>query len=96
MARAGKVDIPPNTITELTNADVAGKITFQNLSSSVATVVGTDTATAPAVADFDGGLVVPFFDGPAGLTLEDIFPGAGYTRLWVYSRGGGVFAVYHA
>jgi len=39
--------------------------------------------------------LVAFLDDDQG-TLDDLFPGAGYVRLWAYSQSGTNFTVYHA
>lgn len=96
MARAGLVQSPRETITELTNADVSGDLTWQHTAGGDAQLIGTTDDTQPALADFDGGLLAIKGDGLIGDTLEKMFPGASYVRLWSYSKDGCQFAVYHA
>ncbi|MEX0803333.1 MAG: hypothetical protein WD688_08465 [Candidatus Binatia bacterium] len=96
MARAGIVSVPKRTVTQLTNADVAGDITFQHIRGDVARVIGTTTATAPSVADFDNGVRYQQLEGERGTTLAALFPGASYVRLWAYTTDGAAFVVYHA
>ena len=96
MARSGKVAIPPKEPTEITNDDVAGAITFQNLSASPIRVIGSLTGVVPTEADFDGGLIYGGSQGESGMTLGDLFPGTGFVRLWAVSGSGATLAVYHA
>lgn len=98
MARKETVDVPQNTVVELTNADVSGAISIQIVSGSFARVIGTTDATTPALSDFEKGFIMRQLDGPPfGTTLADMFPGAGYVRLWALSPSlsGCIFVVYH-
>ena len=94
MARAGRVGHAPRTVVELTNADVTGDITFQNKGSYTVPVLGTTDATAPSQSDFPDAVSFAPEQGHQG-TIDDLFPGAGYIRLWVFSHAGGNFVVYH-
>lgn len=96
MARAGKVAVPPNVPTEITNADAAGAITFQNLSASPVRMIGTPTGVVPVASDFGGALFYAGGQGQVGMTLDEIFPGAGYACLWAWSATGATICVYHA
>jgi len=96
MARSGLVASPKGTITQLTNADVTGTITFQHRGGNDALLIGTTDATTPSVSDFDDGLKYQSGQGEAGMALSDLFPGSSYVRLWSYSQDGCEFSVYHA
>ena len=96
MPRSGVVNIPPGTVTEVTDGAVSSEITLQ-LMSGHARILGTSSGTAPSVGDFKGGLLIERGEGPPfGSTLDSMFPGAGYTRLWALSVGGAEFTVFHA
>ena len=94
MARAENVSITPGEVVQLTNADVSGGITFQNAGGYQIRVLGTATDTAPAVSDFKRGIRFDPGNGHQG-TIDDLFPGAGYLRLWAYAQVGGGVTVYH-
>lgn len=97
MARSGLVNVPKRAVTELTNGDVSGDISFQlNGSGYSVLVLGTVDSTAPSPEDFSGG--IKFSDGQGHVgKIEDLFPGAGFVRLWAYSPQSGTdFVVYHA
>ena len=96
MARSGKVAIPPKEPTEITNDDVAGAITFQNLSASPVRIIGRPAGVIPTAGDFVGALIYAGGQGESGITLGDLFPGSGFVRLWGLSATGVTFAVYHA
>lgn len=95
MARSGKVSVPKRKVTELTNANVSGLMTFQLRDGNDALLIGTADATEPLVSAFVDGLALGPGLPAVGYTLAEIFPGAGYVRLWAYSEGGCTFAVYH-
>ena len=94
MARAENVSIPPGEVVQLTNADVSGNITIQNSGGYQVRVLGTATDAAPSVEDFRRGLRFNPVDAHPG-TIDELFPGAGYLRLWAYSQVGGSVTVYH-
>lgn len=96
MARSERVSIPKDTVTQLTNANVSGNITFQHRSGGETVLIGTTGTTPPTIADFDNGLSYTFREGERGVLLDDIFPGASFVRLWAYSRQSADFIVYHA
>ena len=94
MARAENVSIPPGDVVQLTNADVSGNVTIQNSGGYQIRVLGTATDAAPTVADFSRGIRFNPGQGHQG-TIDELFPGAGYLRLWAYSQVGGSVTVYH-
>ena len=94
MARAENVSIPPGEVVQLTNADVSGNITIQNSGGYQVRVLGTATDAAPSVEDFRRGLRFNPVDAHPG-TIDELFPGSGYVRLWAYSQVGGSVTVYH-
>ncbi|MEQ8292465.1 MAG: hypothetical protein RIA08_09680 [Roseovarius sp.] len=96
MARAGLVPSPREEVTQLTNADVSGALTWQHTGGSDALLIGTTDDTEPSIEDFDAGLKVVRGDGLIDTSLAEMFPGASYVRLWSYSKDGCQFAVYHA
>lgn len=94
MAREANINIPPGEVVQLTNADVSGGITIQNAGGYQIRVLGTVTDTPPTVSDFNRGLRFNPIKAHSG-TIEELFYGAGYLRLWAYSQVGGSVIVYH-
>jgi len=98
MARSGKIDIPLGTIVELTNANIgtSDTLTFFNDSVNTMRVIGTTDTTPPTVEKMKSdGLPYAPQRGEGGRTLDEIFRGAGFIRLWAYSVEGGSAIVYH-
>jgi len=98
MARHDTLTIPPQTWTQLTNAD-ADAVRVQSRSGQVF-LQATAGATAPASAHsgFGGALLFDYADTiTAALVLADAFPGVtGANRLWAWCEGQCTLSVSHA
>ena len=81
--------------TQLTDADVAGPITFQNKTGDVIWVKATTDTTAPT--NFNASVRYEPNEGEKKSTIAELFPGlTSPDRLWAWSQGGGKVAVSHA
>ena len=94
MAQNTTVNIPANTWTQITDANVAA-LTFQNISGNFVRVKGTAGTTAPT--DLAGSLRYNPGQGERNVDLADLFPGvAGVNRLWVFATDGAQVVVSNA
>ena len=94
MPRQGKVSVPPDTVTAVSDGAIAGDFTFAVTGGYALILLGTADSTAPALADFEDGLPFKSGDGYAG-TLAELFPGASFTHLWALSEAGTAVSIYH-
>lgn len=94
MAQNTSVDIPANTWTQLTDADITA-ITFQNVGGHNLFIKATTDTTAPT--NTNGAAVYPPGTGERNVALSDLFPGlASRDRLWAFGTEGGRVMVSHA
>lgn len=78
------IDITQNW-TMLTDADVAGDITFQNVGGGAIHVIGTNGTTQPTAPE---GLRYDSKEGELKQALASLFPGVpGVNRLWAKGIG---------
>lgn len=94
MARNENLDLSPNSMTQLTNAD-ASKITIQNASDNFVSIYANSSATNPDATD--GHIILP----PRGLlvneSISDLFPGiSGADRVFAMAAHGARLFVSHA
>lgn len=94
MARNGNVALAKNDWTELTNAENATDITFQNQSGRKMLVKGTANGTKPTTSD--GSITYQHGEGERKVALADLFPGITCVRLWAFvdMDGGSAFVSY--
>lgn len=83
--------VEAGTTEEVTNSDVTGKFTIQNLGGFEFRLIGGPTSTTPSDAVFEGALKLPGGEGIIGLLLDDIWPDAGYNRVFVRAGAHRVF-----
>jgi len=96
MARDEAVNLAPAVVTELTNADVSGALTFINRSGYEVLLRATTDATPPTAADFAKGIAYNPNCGERDVTLDEIFTNAtGHVRLWAYAPNGGRVVIMH-
>jgi hypothetical protein len=94
MARQTTVNVPPNTWTQITDADVTS-ITFQNVGGYAVRIRATNGTSAPE--DQDGALTYAPGQGERNVLLADLSPGvAGANRVWAFSELPVSVAVSHA
>lgn len=95
MAQNTDITLAAGAWTQLTDADAAGDITFQNKTGDAIWVKATVDATTPT--SFDGSIRYEPLEGEAGQTIAELFPGlTSPDRLWAWSHNGGKVAVSHA
>lgn len=95
MAQNTDITLTAGDWTQLTNADAAGDITFQNKTGDVIWVKATVDATKPT--NFDGAIRYELWEGESVQTIAELFPGlTAPDRLWAWSHNGGKVAVSHA
>lgn len=93
----GKVDVPADTITQLTDADASGAITLQNNSPYSVVIMGTATATPPNAATMAEGITMPSHGAAVtNTTLAELFPGEAFVRLWALSDKSASMTIYQA
>ncbi len=84
MATNETKELGQETWVELTNADVAGRVSFQNQGPGAIFVQAT-TGSAPSSLDGSARYAPGF--GEVGVYLSDLFPSpAGADRLFAYTR----------
>jgi hypothetical protein len=94
MAQNTDITVAAATWTQLTDADVAGDITFQNKTGDAIFVKATVDTTAPT--NFNGAIRYENLEGETGQTIAELFPGlTSPDRLWAWSHPGGKVAVSH-
>ena len=94
MAQNTTVNIPANTWTQITDANVTA-LTFQNISGNFVRVKGTVGATAPT--DLAGSLRYNPGQGERNVALTDLFPGiSGVNRVYVFAADGAQVVVSNA
>jgi hypothetical protein len=95
MAQNTDITLTAGAWTQLTNADAAGDITFQNKTGDAIWIKATVDATPPTT--FDGSIRYENGDGEKVQTIAELFPGLTTPdRLWAWSHNGGKVAVSHA
>lgn len=91
------VKAKPGIVTEMTSGPVSGNMSWMHIGGAEAKIIGTTDATPPSIADFEAGIIAKRGDGRLGDSIDGIFVGAGFTRLWaLVQRGGANFSVWHA
>ncbi|MEM9341418.1 MAG: hypothetical protein AAGA87_00065 [Pseudomonadota bacterium] len=93
MPQGTTITLPDDQWTELTN-DNATTVTVQSLSAWPVQVKGSVNATPPT--DDLGALELSPNIGIINQTLQDVFPGSGFTRLFAKGRSGARVVIWHA
>lgn len=97
MPRQGEVEVPKQTVTMLTDGSVTDPLTFVHTNGRQVRLLGTASATPPAVTEFfANGIPYSYGQGEAGRTIQEIFRGTSWTYLWVWSSGDATMVCYHA
>lgn len=95
MAQNTDITLTAGDWTQLTDADAAGDITFQNKTGDAIWVKATTDATKPT--SFDGAIRYEPWEGESLNTIAELFPGlTSPDRLWAWSHNGGKVAISHA
>lgn len=95
MAQNTDITLTAATWTQLTNADAAGNITFQNKTGDRIWVKATTDTTTPT--NFDGAIGYEPLQGESLKTIAQIFTGlTSPDRLWAWSHNGGKVAFQQA
>jgi len=94
--RAEAIQVARNTVTEITNGDVAGDeaISIQAQGAEVRIVGGTSGAV-PVTTDFARGWQLYPTNGQMNTTIDTMFPGASYARLYAYASVDCQIVIYH-
>lgn len=94
MAQNTTLNIPANTWTLLTDADVS-TVTFANVTGSTVWIKATTDTTEPT----DRAGAIPYSPGfgESAAAMTDLFPGlSGADRLWAYSTEPASVFISHA
>lgn len=94
MAQYTDIPLIAGDWTQLTNADAAGDITFQNKTGDAIWIKATVDGTKPT--NFDGSVRYEYLEGETESTIAELIPGlTAPDRLWAWSHNGGKVALSH-
>lgn len=83
MPRTATVNVNKGVWTEITDSATTGAVVFLNHNATSVKIKGTTGTTAPT--NLDGCLTYQAGQGDSR-TIDELFPGSGFERLWVYSQ----------